>query len=77
MAKHSNVRLLEVAVTAEKPELSKWQIIEQGEEVARGLATSGETAQIDGDSALVEMLSRASLEKTRRVESAGLVSIAV
>jgi hypothetical protein len=76
MAKHSNVRLLEVAVTAEKPELSKWQIIEQGEEVARGLATSGDTAQIDGDS-LVRNALTCVIEKTRRVESAGLVSIAV
>ena len=44
-------------MSPERPELWRWQITDEGMEVARGLATSRETAQIDGDSTLFEMLS--------------------
>jgi hypothetical protein len=49
-------QMLEVTVTAQEPTLWKWQISEANFEVAHGYATSRETAQIDGDTALFAML---------------------
>jgi hypothetical protein len=49
-------RMLEVTVKAQEPTLWKWQISEANLEVAHGYATSRETAQIDGDTALFAML---------------------
>ncbi len=57
MAKHLGIRLLEVNVTPQEPLLWKWHISEAELEVAHGYATSRETAQIDGDTALFGMLS--------------------
>jgi hypothetical protein len=57
MSNHPAIRLLLVDVIHLEPSLWKWQISEQNLEVAHGYATSRETAQIDGDSALFEMLS--------------------
>ena len=58
MAKQTQVRLLEVTVSAQnEPTRWKWHISEGGFELAHGYATSRETAQRDGDSALFAMLS--------------------
>ena len=57
MAKHPQVRLLEVTVTAQKPENWKWHVSETDVVLAHGYATTRETAQIDGDNALFKMLS--------------------
>ena len=50
-------RLLEVTVTAQEPTRWKWRVSEANLELAHGYATSRETAQIDGDTALFAMLS--------------------
>jgi hypothetical protein len=52
----SSPRLLEVTVTAEKPTLWKWKIFQGDLEVARGFAVSRESAQIEGDTALLKLL---------------------
>lgn len=57
MEKPSRARLLDVEVVAQEPGLWKWSVSEWDIEVAHGYATSRETAQIDGDSALFELLS--------------------
>jgi hypothetical protein len=57
MAKPYQARLLDVEVTAHKPALWKWSVSQSDREVAHGYATSRETAQIDGDSALFMLLS--------------------
>ncbi|MGF6433344.1 hypothetical protein ABIE91_008564 [Bradyrhizobium elkanii] len=58
MAKQTRVRLLEVIVSAQKePTRWKWHVSEGGLELTHGYATSRETAQRDGDSALFTMLS--------------------
>lgn len=58
MARQTQVRLLEVTVSAQTdPTRWTWHISEGDAELARGYATSRETAQRDGDSALFAMLS--------------------
>jgi hypothetical protein len=57
MAKSRATRLLQVTVTPHEPTLWKWHISEADLEVAHGYASSRETAQIDGDTALFAMLS--------------------
>jgi hypothetical protein len=57
MKSYFTPRLLQVTVTAYEPTLWKWHISEADLEVAHGYATSRETAQIKGDSALFAMLS--------------------
>lgn len=52
-----SVRLLDVDVTALQPALWKWSISERNFEVSHGYATSRETAQIEGNSALFALLS--------------------
>jgi len=49
--------LLDVTVTAQEPTRWRWHISEHAVEVMHGYATSRETAQIDGDSALFKLLS--------------------
>jgi hypothetical protein len=56
MAQAFRARLLEVSVTAEKPSKWKWDISEEGLEIMYGYETSRESAQIQGDSALFELL---------------------
>jgi hypothetical protein len=62
MAKAPRSRLLEVKVTALKPEQWEWQVCEGETLLAMGLETSRETAQIEGDNALFHLLS-AGLDK--------------
>jgi hypothetical protein len=50
-------RLLEVAVFELKPTLWEWRVYEGDTPLMAGFATSRETAQIDGDSALFRLLS--------------------
>ncbi len=57
MAKHPHVRLPEVTVAAQEPSLCQWHVSESDVELVHGYATTRETAQIDGDSALFKMLS--------------------
>ena len=57
MAKTSRVRLLEVRLIALKPDQWEWQVCEGDTAIMVGYATSRETAQIDGDSALFLLLS--------------------
>lgn len=58
MAKQPRVHLLEVIVSAQKePTRWRWHVSEGGVELVHGYATSRETAQRDGDSALFKMLS--------------------
>jgi hypothetical protein len=57
MAQAFRARLLEVSVTAQKPSKWKWGISELGLEIMYGYETSRESAQIQGDSALFELLS--------------------
>ena len=57
MSKKFRIRLLNVEVTAQQPTLWKWTVSESEREVVYGYATSRETAQIDGDSALFKLLS--------------------
>jgi hypothetical protein len=57
MAERPTIRLLQVAVTPLEPTLWKWHVSEADVEMAHGYATSRETAQIDGDTALFAMLS--------------------
>jgi hypothetical protein len=52
MAKSPLSRLLEVKVTALKPERWEWQVCESDALIMSGYETSRETAQIEGDSAL-------------------------
>jgi hypothetical protein len=52
-----NLRLLDVDVMALEPTCWKWTISEKSREVLHGFATSRETAQSDGDSALFKLLS--------------------
>jgi hypothetical protein len=56
MAKGPGSRLLEVKVTALMPERWEWQVCERDTLIMSGYATSRETAQIDGDSALFLLL---------------------
>jgi hypothetical protein len=46
------VRLLEVKVTAIRPDYWEWKVCERDRALVVGYATSRETAQIDGDNAL-------------------------
>ena len=46
------VRLLEVRVIPVRPDYWEWQVCDRERALATGYATSRETAQIDGDSAL-------------------------
>jgi hypothetical protein len=55
MAKTS--RLLEVRLIALKPDQWEWQVCLGDTPIMTGYATSRETAQIDGDSALFLLLS--------------------
>ena len=57
MANRPTPRLLEVTVTVQEPALWKWRVSEANLELVHGYATSRETAQIDGDTALFAMLS--------------------
>jgi hypothetical protein len=54
--KRSRVRLLEVAITAEKPTVWRWHISEHDLEIMHGYETSREAAQINGDNALFKLL---------------------
>ena len=56
MAKSPLSRLLEVKVTALKPERWEWQVCDSDELIMSGYETSRETAQIEGDSALFLLL---------------------
>jgi hypothetical protein len=57
MINKSGLRLLDVDVAALAPACWKWTISEKSLEVLHGYATSRETAQTDGDSALFRLLS--------------------
>jgi hypothetical protein len=57
MAKKPPVRLLEVAVIALEPTLWEWRVYEGDTPLMAGFATSRETAQVEGDSALFRLLS--------------------
>lgn len=57
MTSQSEVRLLDVDVTVVEPTLWKWTISERSIEVSHGYATSRETAQFDGNTALFKLLS--------------------
>jgi len=57
MSKNFQIRLLSVGVTAQQPTLWKWTVSDSEREVVHGYATSRETAQIDGDTALFKLLS--------------------
>jgi len=57
MANSPSVRLLDVDVTALAPTLWKWSIFDKSFEVSHGYATSRETAQLEGNSALFALLS--------------------
>jgi hypothetical protein len=56
MAKSPLSRLLEVKVTALKPERWEWQVCDSDALIMSGYETSRETAQIEGDSALFLLL---------------------
>jgi hypothetical protein len=58
MSNHPIPRLLLVTVTPQEPALWKWHISEANVELIYGYATSRETAQADGNSALFAMLSK-------------------
>jgi hypothetical protein len=58
LKKPFHARLLDVTVTVQQPTLWKWEISEHAVEVMHGYATSRETAQVDGDSALFRLLSK-------------------
>jgi hypothetical protein len=57
MVRAFRARLLEVSVTAQKPSKWKWYISEYGLEITYGYETSRESAQIQADSPLFELLS--------------------
>ena len=57
MTKHPAARLLEVTVTAQKPDIWKWRISEGNNEIKHGYETSRETAQFHGDNELFNLLS--------------------
>ena len=57
MAKKLYPRLLEVEVFQLKPTPWEWRVYEGDTPLRAGFATSRETAQIDGDSALFRLLS--------------------
>jgi hypothetical protein len=57
MPKKRSLRLLEVEVFELKPTLWEWRVYEGDTPLKAGFATSRETAQIDGDGALLRMLS--------------------
>jgi hypothetical protein len=54
--KPSYARLLDVTVTAQEPTLWRWHISDQAVELMHGFATSRETAQIEADGALFQLL---------------------
>lgn len=56
MAKFLGTRLLEVKLTALRPEKWEWQVCESDTLVMSGHETSRETAQIEGNSALFYLL---------------------
>jgi hypothetical protein len=56
MARKSHTRLLEVEVTPLNPKLWQWRVCEGDTPLMAGFATSRETAQIEGDSALFRLL---------------------
>ena len=55
--KKAGVRLLQVDVAAQEPTLWRWRVSESDLEIQHGYASSRESAQIDGDSALFKLLS--------------------
>jgi hypothetical protein len=57
MAKLRRIRLLEVRVVPVKPNDWEWQVCEGETPIAIGFATSRESAQIKGDTALFKLLS--------------------
>jgi hypothetical protein len=57
MAKKFYPRLLEVTVTQLAPTRWEWRVCERDTLLMRGLETSRETAQIEGDNALFHLLS--------------------
>jgi hypothetical protein len=57
MAQAFRARLLEVSVTGQKASQWKWDISEHGLEIMYGYEKSRESAQIQGDTALFELLS--------------------
>jgi hypothetical protein len=57
MAKLRRIRLLEVNLTALKPDRWEWRVCEGETAIEIGFETSRETAQIEGDRALFRLLS--------------------
>ena len=57
MAKKSRPRLFEVSVTPLDPTKWEWRVYEGNTPLKAGFATTRETAQIEGDSALFRLLS--------------------
>jgi hypothetical protein len=57
MAKLRRIRLLEVNLTALKPDQWEWRVCEGETAIEIGFETSRETAQIEGDRALFRLLS--------------------
>jgi hypothetical protein len=62
MAKKSHPRLLEVTVIQLEPTRWEWRVYEGDTPLMTGFETSRETAQIEGDGALLRLLS-AGLDK--------------
>jgi hypothetical protein len=57
MDKDAKIRLLEVSVLELGPTRWKWQVCSNDTEIANGIESTRETAQICGDSALFNLLS--------------------
>jgi hypothetical protein len=57
MGKSYRARLLEVSLIALERDRWEWQVCENDTPIVMGYATTRETAQIDGDSALFLLLS--------------------
>jgi hypothetical protein len=57
MAKKYYPRLFEVTVTQLEPTPWEWRVCERDTLLMRGLETSRETAQLEGDNALFHLLS--------------------
>ena len=58
MDEDSPIRLLEVSVLELNPTKWKWQVWSRDAEIAYGVESSRETAQIRGDSSLFNLLSK-------------------
>ena len=58
MKHNSSIRLLEVNVLELSPTKWKWQVLSRDAEVAQGVESSRETAQIRGNDELFNLLSK-------------------